>query len=233
LEKEVFVNNKPQHHAQEQLTVLAEEIKPLLRGWFHAAASVGALLITIALLIKTYGNTASFIGALVFGLSMVVLYTVSSIYHIGTWQGRRERVLRAFDHANIFLLIAGTYTPICVNVLTGHLRVTMLVLIWGLAALGIGSVVFTMRLPRAVMTGLYMGMGWVALIAIPELLRQLPLPATLLLGTGGLLYTMGAVVYALRRPNPLPHIFGFHEIFHLFVIAGSSAFVAAIWVWVV
>jgi hemolysin III len=109
----------------------------------------------------------------------------------------------------------------------------MLVLIWGLAALGIGSVVFTMRLPRAVMTGLYMGMGWVALIAIPELLRQLPLPATLLLGAGGLFYTTGAVVYALRRPNPLPHIFGFHEIFHLFVIAGSSAFVAAIWVWVV
>ncbi len=227
------MNNKPQHHAQEQLTVLAEEIKPLLRGWFHAVASVGALLVTIALLIKTYGNTASFIGALVFGLSMVVLYTVSSIYHIGTWQGRRERVLRAFDHANIFLLIAGTYTPICVNVLTGHLRITMLVLIWGLAALGIGSVVFTMRLPRAVMTGLYMGMGWVALIALPELLRQLPLPATLLLAAGGLLYTIGAVVYALRRPNPLPHIFGFHEIFHLFVIGGSSAFVAAIWVWVV
>jgi hemolysin III len=233
LEKEVFVNIKPQHHAQEQLTVLAEEIKPLLRGWFHAVASVGALLVTIALLIKTYGNTASFIGALVFGLSMVVLYTVSSIYHIGTWQGRRERVLRAFDHANIFLLIAGTYTPICVNVLTGHLRVTMLVLIWGLAALGIGSVVFTVHLPRALMTGLYVGMGWVALIAIPELLRQLPLPATLLLGAGGLFYTTGAVVYALRRPNPLPHIFGFHEIFHLFVIAGSSAFVAAIWVWVV
>ena len=227
------MNIKPQHHAQEQLTVLAEEIKPLLRGWFHAVASVGALLVTIALLIKTYGNTASFIAALVFGLSMVVLYTVSSIYHIGTWQGRRERVLRAFDHANIFLLIAGTYTPICVNVLTGHLRVTMLVLIWGLAALGIGSVVFTVHLPRALMTGLYVGMGWVALIAIPELLRQLPLPATLLLAAGGMLYTIGAVVYALRRPNPLPHIFGFHEIFHLFVIAGSSAFVAAIWVWVV
>lgn len=227
------MNIKPQHHAQEQLTVLAEEMKPLLRGWFHAAASVGALLVTIALLVKTYGNTASFIAALVFGLSMVVLYTVSSIYHLGTWQGRRERVLRAFDHANIFLLIAGTYTPICVNVLTGGLRVTMLVLIWGLAALGIGSVLFTMHLPRWIMTGLYIGMGWVALIAMPEIVRQLPLPATLLLGAGGLLYTIGGVIYALRRPNPLPRIFGFHEIFHLFVIAGSSAFVAAIWVWVV
>ncbi len=226
------MNVKPQHHTHEQLTVLAEEMKPLLRGWFHAVASVGALLVTIALLVETYGNTASFIAALVFGLSMVLLYTVSSIYHIGTWQGRRERMLRAFDHANIFLLIAGTYTPICVNVLTGHLRVTMLVLIWSLAALGIGSVL-TLHLPRAVMTGLYIGMGWVALIAMPEIMRQLPLPATLLLGAGGLLYTIGGVIYALRRPNPLPRIFGFHEIFHLFVIAGSSAFVAAIWVWVV
>lgn len=225
------VDHQPSSH--EQLTALAEEIKPLLRGWFHAAASVGALLVTIALLIETYGNTASFIAALVFGLSMIVLYTVSSVYHIGSWQGRRERVLRAFDHANIFLLIAGTYTPICVNVLTGHLRVTMLVLIWGMAALGIASVVLTLRLPRVVMVGLYVGMGWVALIALPELLRQLPLPATLLLAAGGALYTIGAVVYALRRPNPLPRIFGFHEIFHLFVIAGSAAFVAAIWGWVV
>jgi hemolysin III len=227
------MNTDHQHSAHEQIAALAHEIKPLLRGWFHAAASVGAMLVTIALLVKTYGNTASFIGALVFGLSMIVLYTVSSIYHIGSWQGRRERVLRAFDHANIFLLIAGTYTPICVNLLTGHLRVTMLVLIWGMAALGIGCVLFTLRLPRRVMVGLYVGMGWVALIALPELLRVLPLPAMLLLLLGGALYSIGALVYILRRPDPLPHVFGFHEIFHLFVIGGSSAFVATIWGWVV
>lgn len=227
------MNIEPQHQAHGQLSVLAEEMKPLLRGWFHAGASVGALLVTIALLVKTYGNTASFIGALVFGLSMIVLYTVSSIYHLGTWDTRRERVLRAFDHANIFLLIAGTYTPICVNVLSGYLRVTILVLIWGLAAVGIGSVVLMLDLPRWIQAGLYVGMGWVALIVLPELLRQLPLGATLLLAAGGALYTVGAVVYALRRPNPLPRIFGFHEIFHLFVIAGSTAFVTAIWVWVV
>jgi hemolysin III len=225
------VEDQPSLH--DSIVTIAEEVKPLLRGWFHAVASVGALIVTIGLLVKTYGETANFVAALVFGLSMVVLYVVSSIYHIGSWEGRREQVLRAFDHANIFLLIAGTYTPICVNALTGHLRVTMLVLIWSLAALGVGCVLLTLRLPRAIMVSLYIGMGWVALIAAPELVRVLPLPATLLLLGGGLLYTLGAVVYALRRPDPLPHIFGFHEIFHLFVIAGSSAFVAAIWIWIV
>ena len=222
-----------QPSAHDQLVALAEEVKPLLRGWFHAVASVGAFIVTIALLVKTYGEVANFIAALVFGVSMIVLYLVSSIYHIGSWEGRRERVLRALDHANIFLLIAGTYTPICVNVLTGHLRVTMLVLIWGLAALGIGGVLLTLRMPRWIMVSLYIGMGWVALIALPEIIRVLPLPATILLLLGGVLYTIGAIIYALRRPDPIPHIFGFHEIFHLFVIAGSSAFVVAIWVWVV
>lgn len=219
--------------AQETLAAIAEEVKPLLRGWFHAVASVGALIVTIGLLVKTYGDMANFVAALVFGLSMVILYAVSSIYHIGSWEGRRERALRAFDHANIFLLIAGTYTPICVNVLTGHMRVTMLALVWGLAALGIGGVLFTLRMPRAVQVALYIGMGWVALIALPELIRTLPIGATLMLLLGGALYTMGALVYALRRPDPLPHIFGYHEIFHLFVIGGSSAFVATIWLWVV
>jgi hemolysin III len=218
---------------RDHLVSLAEEVKPVLRGWFHAIASVGALIVTVGLLAKTYGETANFVAALVFGLSMVALYTVSSIYHIGSWEGRRERVLRAVDHANIFLLIAGTYTPICVNALTGPLRVTMLVLIWSMAALGVGCVLLTLRLPRAIMVSLYIGMGWVALIVVPELVRVLPLPATLLLLAGGLLYTLGGLVYALRRPDPLPHIFGFHEIFHLFVVAGSSAFVAVIWIWVV
>ena len=224
------IEHQPTSH--DAIVTIAEEVKPLMRGWFHAVASVGALIVTIGLLVKTYGNTASFVAALVFGVSMILLYAVSSIYHIGTWNGKRARVLRSFDHANIFLLIAGTYTPICVNVLSGHFRITMLVLIWGMAALGIG-VVLTLRLPRAIMAGLYIGMGWVALIALPELVRLLPLDAMLTLLLGGVLYTIGGIVYALRRPNPLPRIFGFHEIFHLFVIGGSSAFVATIWLWVV
>lgn len=225
------IKHRPTSH--DTMVAIAEEVKPLMRGWFHAVASVGALIVTIGLLVKTYGNTASFVAALVFGVSMILLYAVSSIYHIGTWDAKRERVLRSFDHANIFLLIAGTYTPICVNVLSGNFRIMMLVLIWGMAVLGIGSVVLTLRLPRVLRVGLYIGMGWVSLIVLPELGRLLPPGAILTLLLGGVLYTVGGIIYALQRPNPLPRIFGFHEIFHLFVIGGSSAFVATIWLWIV
>jgi hemolysin III len=208
-------------------------MKPLLRGWFHAIASVGAIAVTIGLLVKTYGDLPRCLSVLIFGLSMIALYVVSSIYHLGTWQGSKGTALRALDHANIYLLIAGTYTPICVNVLTGQLRTTILVLIWSIAAVGIGCVMFTLRLPRWITALLYIGMGWIGLISLPSLLHAFPLPALLSLFTGGILYSIGALVYILRRPNPLPHIFGFHEIFHLFVIGGSMIFVAVIWIWVV
>jgi hemolysin III len=207
--------------------------KPLLRGWLHVGATVGAVIVTIGLLFQTAHNLPRFFSVLVFGLSMILLYAVSSIYHIFNWQERTRRLLRAFDHANIFLLIAGTYTPICVAVLHGRLGQTMLALIWILAAVGILTSLLTLRLPRWAQAGLYVGMGWVSLIVWPHLARTLPTTALVLLLTGGLLYTLGAIVYALKRPNPSPRFFGFHEIFHAFVIAGSAAFVIAIWGWVV
>ena len=191
------------------------------------------MAITVGLLMRTASDLPRFVSVLVFGLSMIVLYAVSSIYHIGRWQGRAYRVLRRLDHANIFLLIAGTYTPICVNVLTGSLRTAILVLIWSLAAAGIGATVLTLHMPRWVGTVLYITMGWVALVPMPALFRALPLEASVMLLAGGVLYTIGGVIYALGRPNPVPRVFGFHEIFHLFVIAGSAAFTLVIWGWVV
>lgn len=207
--------------------------KPLMRGWLHAAAALGAVAVTAGLLVSTAHDLPRFFSVLVFGLSMILLYAVSSIYHIGSWTGRCYRVLRAFDHANIFVLIAGTYTPICVNVLPRGLGMAMLALIWSLAVAGVASSVLTLHLPRWLTAVLYIGMGWVAVVAMPSLLRSLPVEASLLLFLGGALYTIGAVVYAIQRPNPLPRVFGFHEIFHLFVVAGSAAFVAVIWGWVV
>ncbi|HSH80210.1 MAG TPA: hemolysin III family protein [Herpetosiphonaceae bacterium] len=207
--------------------------KPLLRGWFHTGATVAALAITAGLLLRTTGDLPRFASVLIFGLSMIVLYGISSIYHIGRWTGRRRQVLRALDHANIFLLIAGTYTPICVNILTGTFRTALLALIWGLAAVGIGATVLMPGMPRWIATALYIGMGWLALVPLPAVVRALPLPATAILFAGGVLYTVGGLVYALRRPDPIPHVFGFHEVFHLFVIAGSAAFTLVIWGWVV
>ncbi|MDQ5850815.1 MAG: hemolysin III family protein [Chloroflexota bacterium] len=211
----------------------AHHDKPLMRGWLHAAAAIGAIAVTAGLLVNTVHDLPRFFSVMVFGLSMILLYAVSSIYHIGTWTGRRFRLLRALDHANIFVLIAGTYTPICVNVLPRGLGITVLVVIWSLAAVGVSGSVLTLHLPRWIIATLYIGMGWVGVVVMPSLLRTLPAPASLLLLAGGMLYTVGAVVYALQRPNPLPRVFGFHEIFHLFVVAGSAAFVFMIWGWVV
>jgi len=212
---------------------ILEEVKPILRGWSHAVAAIAAVIVTVGLLVQTRDDFTRFFSLLVFGITMIELYVVSAIYHIGSWEGRREAMLRAVDHANIFLLIAGTYTPICMIVLSGWLRVAVLTLIWTIAIAGVAGTVVTLRLPRWLSTSLYVGMGWISLIVLPQLLQLLPWQAIAMLGAGGLFYTLGAVVYALRRPNPIPHVFGFHEIFHLFTIAGGASFIIAIWLWVV
>ncbi len=226
--RETLINDHVAHVVDKEVEKI---IKPLLRGWFHAVAAVGAVILTILLCWMSRGDTPRLISMLIFGLSMIELYTVSATYHIGRWPERTRRVLRSLDHANIFVLIAGTYTPLCFNILDGWLRIAILSIIWFLAVLGVAFSVLTLRLPRWVGASLYIGMGWVALLAIPGFLAVLPWTAVGTLVLGGLLYTIGAVVYARRWPNPLPRILGFHEIFHLFVIMGSVAFTACIWIW--
>lgn len=206
--------------------------KPLLRGWFHAFAAVAAAAVSAAMLFGTRDDPIRFLSLLIFGFSMIELYTLSAVYHIGWWNGRKRTVLRAVDHANIFVLIAGTYTPICVNILSGWMRVAVLTLIWVLALAGVSSAVFTLRLPRWLNAVLYIVMGWVSVITAPTVAQLLPWEALGMLVAGGVLYTVGAVVYAFKWPNPFPRVFGYHEIFHLFVIAGGAAFVAMIWIWV-
>jgi hemolysin III len=221
----------PQRRTEQSLR--CHGVRPRLRGWSHALATLGAVLVTIGLLRETRDDWRCWLSVLVFGLTMIGLYLVSAIYHLGSWQGRRYTILRTMDHANIFLVIAGTYTPICVNVLHGELGVTVLRLIWTLALIGACCTIFMLRLPRSVGIMLYVCMGSLSLIALPSMIRLLPWQALTMFFTGGLLYIVGAIVFALRRPNPMPRIFGFHEIFHLFVIAGNAAFVIMIWLWVV
>ena len=218
-----------QEKLQSAETILLK--KPLLRGWFHAIAAVGAIIVTIALCWMSRGDFPRMISMLIFGMSMIELYTVSAIYHIGNWPPIQRSVLRTIDHANIFILIAGTYTPLCFNLLSGWFRIAILLLIWLLAILGVCLSFFTLNIPRRVLAGLYVGMGWVALLAIPSFVSKLPWTALATLALGGILYTIGAVIYARKRPDPFPRVFGYHEIFHLFVIAGSVAFTACIWIW--
>lgn len=205
--------------------------KPLMRGWSHALAALASLILTIALCWQSRTDLPRLVSLLIFGLSMLELYTISALYHIGRWSARPSQVLRAIDHANIFVMIAGTYTPLCFNLLSGWLRVTILLVIWALAVLGVGLAIFTLHLPRWITAALYIGMGWVVVLALPAFLAVIPWYGVAILLLGGILYTLGAVVYARKRPNPFPRVFGFHEVFHLFVIAGSIAFAVCIWVW--
>ncbi|HET8844008.1 MAG TPA: hemolysin III family protein [Ktedonobacteraceae bacterium] len=205
--------------------------KPLMRGWSHALAALASLVLTIALCWQSRADLLRLISLLIFGLSMLELYTLSALYHIGRWGARSSRVLRAIDHANIFVMIAGTYTPLCFNLLSGWLRVTILIIIWTLAVIGVSLALFTLRLPRWVTAALYIGMGWVVVLALPAFLVRIPWYGVATLLLGGILYTTGAVIYARKRPDPFPRVFGFHEVFHLFVIAGSVSFASCIWIW--
>ncbi len=211
----------------------AQPLKPLLRGWFHPLAAVVSLVATIVLLYRTAHDPPRFISLLIFGLSMVLLFAVSSVYHIGNWSARARAVLRAFDHSNIYVLIAGTYTPICVNVLSGWMRVFVLTLVWAVAVTGISTSWVSTKLPKWATSGIYIAMGWIVLIPMPTLLERLPAVALLTMVLGGVSYTLGGIVYAMKRPNPFPAVFGYHEIFHLFVVAGSAFFAAMVWIWVV
>ncbi|GCE51120.1 hemolysin III [Thermosporothrix hazakensis] len=210
---------------------ISKPVKPLLRGWSHALAAVASLIVTIILCWLSREDLARMISMLVFGLSMIELYTISAIYHIVTWTPERRRFWRALDHANIFVLIAGTYTPLCFNILSGWVRPALLISIWVLATLGVCLAVFTLHLPRWVTALLYVCMGWEVVFALPAFLAVLPWVAVGILLLGGVLYTLGAIIYAIKKPNPFPRVWGYHEIFHLFVIAGSVAFTACVWIW--
>lgn len=222
-----------QEHTKNTSNEIIQKVKPLLRGWFHAGAGFAAILITGILCWLSRDDGPRLLSMLIFGLSMVEMYTVSAVYHIITWSPQRRRIWRTVDHANIFVLIAGTYTPLCFNVLEGWVRITLLITIWLLAALGIGFAIFSLKYaaPRWLNASLYVLMGWVVILALPAFLAVLPWTAIATLLLGGILYTIGAIFYAWKRPNPWPRVFGYHEIFHLLVIAGSSAFVVCVWIW--
>jgi hemolysin III len=207
--------------------------RPLLRGWSHAVAAVVAAAFAVALVIRCIDDGPRLSTMLLYGLASVGLYACSAVYHVITWPPARRQRLRALDHGNIYVLIAATSTAIGANVLTGWERVLLLTSVWLLAALGVSIAVFHVRLPPLPRVGLYLLTGLTGCLALPGLLAALPLPALAGIVAGALLYVLGGVIYALRRPDPLPWLFGYHEIFHLLVIAGGVAFATVIWIWVV
>lgn len=199
--------------------------KPLLRGYLHAGAAPLALIGTVVLVLLSHGLTARLTLA-VYGVTLVTLYGFSAVYHIGNWTPRVREALRRVDHSNIYLLIAGTYTPIAGLALRGWWRISILSLVWGFAVVGILLVLPGVQIRRQVQALLYMVMGWTALLAAPEIVRAFGLRGVLLLALGGLLYSLGAVVYALRWPRLWRRVFGYHELFHLLTIAAGVVFSA-------
>jgi hemolysin III len=190
-----------------------------------AALGVGITLVLVA----GPENAPAFV---VYGLAVAGLFGVSALYHRGRWQpGVRARLQRA-DHSMIFVLIAGTYTPICVHVLDDALGAALLAVVWAGALMAAALELRPTPAPRAVLVGLSIALGWVALPALPSVLGELGWVATALIGLGGVLYTVGAVIYARRRPDPLPDVFGYHEVFHALTIAGAASHYAVIAFWV-
>lgn len=209
----------------DSISETLSDVKPKLRGWLHLALAPLTLAAGIVLVALSPTETTR-IGSAFFAGSALILFTVSAIYHTGTWSPRTWAFLRRFDHSNIFILIAGSYTPLTLIMLEGNQRVVLLTTVWSCAILGVLFRVFWVDAPRWLYTPIYIGMGWAALFFLPgfisggaERLGTSTATAVLVLvAAGGGLYTLGGVVYGFRRPNPWPQWFGFHEIFHTFTV---------------
>jgi len=186
---------------------------------FGAVLSVAGLVLLIRRAFN-YGSVLHLVAFIIFGISLILLYTASALYHLLLISEQVTKVLRYIDHMMIYILIAGTYTPICLISLRGVQGKILLISIWVLAVAGVIVTGFWLNAPRYLSTLIYAVMGWLIIVTLPQLLTALTVPGFAWLLIGGVFYTIGAIIYGLKRPN-LPSGLGFHEIFHLFIIAGS------------
>jgi len=209
-----------------------EEIIPRLRGVSHeVAAWLAAVAAVVLIAIAPSGSPR--LAAAVYGAGLIALFTGSALYHRWRWNPRWRPLLRRIDHSTIFVFIAASYTPIALLVLQGSLRTGVLIAVWVGALAGVVFSVAWIDAPRWLTALTYLGLGWISLLTLPQLVERLqPAPLTLI-AVGGLFYSVGAIVYATRRPDPWPSTFGFHEVFHALVIAAAVVHFVAMAGWVV
>lgn len=206
---------------------VVRQLKPKLRGWLHAGVTPLAVAAGIVLLVLAPTGLGQ-VGAAIFLAASVLLFGTSGVYHRFSWGTRGEAILRRMDHANIFVFIAASYTPMALMMLTGSSRTLLLSLVWGAAVLGLLFRLFWLQAPRALYTVLYLLVGWASVGWLQAFyVSGGPAVLTLIL-VGGLFYTFGATVYGLKRPNPSPRWFGFHEIFHACTIVAFACHYVAI-----
>ncbi len=207
---------------------MSSKLREPFNGLSHLGGAIAAFLGEIVLLIIGWNEPAKLVSVIIYGLSLMAMFAASATYHLATVKPDTLVVLRKFDHAAIFLLIAGTYTPFCLIAFTGFWRWGLLAIIWILAAIGILVKVFYIKSPRWLHTGTYVVMGWLCLMAAPQMPAVLPTSAIVWLILGGVIYTLGAIVYATKIFNFVPGKFGFHEVWHIFVILGAAAHFVAV-----
>jgi hemolysin III len=201
-----------------QAGAVARDLRPKLRGWLHLVAFPVATIAGVVLMALAPTTRAPAVAA-IYTLTSSLLFGTSALYHRGGLSGTPGRVLKRLDHSNIYLIIAGTYTPFAALALHGTARIAVLATVWTGALCGLAFRMLWLDAPRWLYTPLYIVLGWVAIGVLPGLVRGAGVPATVLVIVGGCLYTAGGVVYALKRPNPAPRWFGFHEVFHLLTVA--------------
>ena len=207
---------------------MLKNLREPVNGLTHFFTAIAAVVGLAFLLIIARNNPGKLVSLAVYGVSVILLFAASATYHMVKAKPQVIEILRKFDHSAIYLLIAGSYTPICYNMFTGFWKWGMLAIVWSFALIGIGVKIFIIKAPRWVTTGVYLAMGWMAVFAIKEMLTMLPAGALIWLAAGGIIYTLGAVVYATKIFNFAPGKFGFHEVWHIFVILGALAHFIAI-----
>jgi len=194
----------------------------------HQWAFFVSLFTGAALVVAAPGEQAT-VACAVYAASVAGLFGASALYHRVNWSSARARAwMRRLDHSMIFLLIAGTYTPFALLALEGTLATAILIAVWAGALAGIVFKLAWIGAPKWLVAGVYVALGWVAVAAFPQLIERLGITATALVALGGVLYTVGAVIYALRRPDPVPAVFGYHEVFHALVIVAAALQYAAV-----
>lgn len=205
----------------------AEVLKPRLRGVLHTWAVPVAAVIGATLLLLANGARER-IGTGVWAMTLTGLFAVSATYHRGAWRPTVKVWLQRVDHSMIFVFIAGSYTPIALLLLEGSKSWIVLTVVWGGAVAGVVTRLTWHAAPRWMFVPLYIALGWVAVTVLPDLARSAPAYANVLLVVGGVLYTVGAVVFATRKPDPVPEVFGYHEVFHLLTIVAAACHAVAI-----
>lgn len=217
----------PLERVADAAEAVVDAIKPRLRGWIHAG-TFPVVVVASILLVVLAPPVAGKVSTAIFGFTAILLFGTSAVYHLGTWSPRVHAALRRADHSNIFLIIAGTCTPLAVLLLPKGSAITLLVTVWAGALLGLAARMIWIGAPRWVYVPVYIALGWVAVFYMPEFASNGSPAIVWLVAVGGLAYSVGALVYGLKRPNPSPQWFGFHEIFHVLTVVGYGCHYAAI-----